>query len=91
MTPINTRQSLRARLDAYREEYLSAARRQDWDVCTRVNFEREPLFYELWQLEAGLPPEKRYWFPARVINQGQVFHPELTRKATWRGAATDAR
>lgn len=73
------RQALRSRLDAYQAEYLDCARRQDWERCTAINVAREPLFYELWEQEKGLPSEERAWFPARVINQGRSFQPEPRR------------
>lgn len=76
----SSRQALRDRLDAHKAEYLAAVRRQDWERCTAINQDREPLFYEMWEKEKGLPLEKRYWLPARIINQGRVFQPENVRR-----------
>lgn len=64
------RLDLRVRLDQYKLDYLTAARRQDWERCTEINQEREPLFWELQPLEVSLPAQERYWLPARVLNQG---------------------
>ena len=63
--PSEHRMVLRARLDALKAEYVAAQRQQDWDTCTRVNLDREPLFEELWGLERGLAVGDRYWFPVR--------------------------
>ena len=44
VTPLVTdrRHDLRARLDAYREDWFACTRRQDWARCTEINRERGP-------------------------------------------------
>jgi len=68
---LRDRMALRARLDALKEEWAACQRRGDYVGCRRVNEEREPLFEALWALEKDM--SDRYWFPTRIIGQGQSF------------------
>ncbi|MDP2735454.1 MAG: hypothetical protein Q8P12_04560 [bacterium] len=68
--PTGRRWELRASLDSLRQDYVDAARRQDWERCDEVNREREPLFLELAKLEEG--QEDRYWLPARILSKGAM-------------------
>lgn len=61
------RAALRARLKALEDSYGRAASIQDWERCTEINAEREPLFAALHELEKGLPRAERYWMPSRLV------------------------
>ena len=63
---------LRARLDAYRDEWLSLCRLTPQpDRLGAINEEREPLFRELHHLEQGC--EGHYPMPVRFVNEGRSF------------------
>ena len=68
-----TRVYLRAELDRLKARYTVFQRAMDWDGCTAVNAEREPLFTALWAIERELPVGERYWVPARIQNAGLSF------------------
>ena len=66
------RQWLRVRLDTLKAEYQHVARDQDAHPLTAINQEREPLFSELAQLEAGMPASAQYWMPVRFSQQAAM-------------------
>ena len=70
VTKTPTRVFLRAELDRLRDAFGGCQRRQDWAGCKAINEEREPLFHQLWGIERTLPESGRYWFPARILNEG---------------------
>lgn len=72
------RARLRGELDRLRAEYGRYQKAMDWEGCKAVNEEREPLFAALWKLERGLPSGERYFFPARIMSEGQGFAAKRT-------------